>query len=290
MQHGGVLPLRARDLHCTYRGNEWVLRGVNLHVSQGELVGILGPNGSGKSTLIQVLSGVLRPQRGVVELFGRPLAELSPREVARCVAVVPQDTHVEFPFSVLEIVLMGRAPYLAGFSFEGTDDLAAAERAMERTGVAHLARRAVQELSGGERQRVFLARALAQDTPLLLLDEPGAFLDLHHVVEIYDLLRDLLEEGKSVVTVLHDLNLVSLYCDRVVLLHRGEVFRSGSPAEVITYEAITTVYDTEVYVDLNDLTGAVNVLPLSRPYRERLRDHRVPRQESSKYGEERNGS
>lgn len=287
MERDTPLPLSARDVDFGYHAKALVLRGVSLDVFPGELVGILGPNGSGKSTLIQLLSGVLEPQRGEVRLFGQLLSELSARQVAQRVAVVPQDTHVEFPFSVLEVVLMGRAPYLAGFSFEGEDDLAAAERAMERTGVTHLAHRTVQELSGGERQRVLLARALAQDTPLLLLDEPGAFLDLRHVVEIYDLLRDLLAEGKSIVTVLHDLNLAALYCDRVVLLRQGEVYLAGPPGEVITYRAITEVYDTEVYVDLNDITGAVNVLPLSRPYRERLRGHQLERQTAGNRKEER---
>lgn len=265
------IPLLARNLHFGYRSEEAVLRDVSLTVEKGQILGILGPNGSGKSTLLRLLSGWLKPERGVVELWGEPLGRLGAREIATQIAVVPQETHVDFPFTVMEMVLMGRAPYLGGFAFESEADIACAREAMERMGVAHLARRMVQELSGGERQRVVLARALAQDTPVLLLDEPSAFLDLHHVVAIYDLLRDLAEEGRSIVTVLHDLNLAALYCDRVVLLSQGRVFCAGTPEEVITYKNITEVYETEVYVDLNDLTGAVNVLPLSRPYREQLR-------------------
>ncbi len=279
-------PLEAREIEFGYRPSQLVLRGVSLALGAGELVGLIGPNGSGKSTLLRVLSGVVRPRAGEVLLYGRCLHELSPREIARSIAVVPQDAHVEFPFSVLEVVLMGRSPYLAGFSFEDAEDLARARAAMERTGVAHLAHRTIQELSGGERQRVMLARALAQDTPILLLDEPAVFLDLRHVVEMYDLLRELLGEGKSVLTVLHDLNLAAQYCDRVVLLDEGAVYCAGPPGDVLTYRAITQVYRTEVYIDLNDITGTVNVLPLSRAYRERLARERWASASNSSVGED----
>jgi iron complex transport system ATP-binding protein len=170
----------------------------------------------------------------------------------------------------MEVVLFGRTPHLGGFAFEGEADLAAARRAMERTEVAHLARRSITELSGGERQRVILARALAQEPRYLLLDEPGAFLDIRHEVEIYDLLRDLQGDGMTIVTVLHDLNLAALYCDRVLLLHGGRIFRAGTPAEVLTYRALTEVYGIEVYVFLNEISGSLNVLPLNREQRERL--------------------
>ncbi|MCX8070936.1 MAG: heme ABC transporter ATP-binding protein [Candidatus Binatia bacterium] len=267
----GAPSLAADSIEFAYRRHTVVLRDIRLAIRRGEVVGILGPNGSGKSTLLRLLSGWLRPQRGTVTLWGRNLASYSAKEIARHIAVVPQETHVDFPFTVMELVLMGRAAHLRGYGFESPADIALARAAMDRVEVAHLASRMVQELSGGERQRVVLARALAQDTPILLLDEPGAFLDLHHVVAIYDLLRDLAAEGRAVVTVLHDLNLAALYCDRVFLLHRGTVFCAGTPAEVITYKNVAEVYETEVYVDVNDLTGAVNVLPLSRPYREQLR-------------------
>ena len=267
---GDPSPIEARHVHFTY-GREPVLSDVSLAVQRGEMLGVIGPNGSGKSTLLRLLSGVLTPAAGEILVQGRPLPDYARRDLARQVAVVPQDTVIEFPFSVTEVVLMGRSPHLGGFAFEGDRDVAAACDAMARTGVLHLADRSIHALSGGERQRVVLARALAQDTPVLLLDEPGAFLDIRHEVEIYDLLCDLQRDGKSIVTVLHDLNLAALYCERVALLHRGRVFRLGTPAEVITYAALTEVYETEVYVDLNDITGAVNVLPLSRTYRERLR-------------------
>jgi ABC-type cobalamin/Fe3+-siderophores transport system ATPase subunit len=257
-------------MRFSYR-REPVIDDVSLTLQPGEILGVIGPNGSGKSTLLRLLSGVLRPAHGEVRVFGRPLSRYARRELGKRIAVVPQDTLIEFPFSVTEVVLMGRSPHLGGFAFEGDRDLAVARAAMRRTGVLELAQRSIHELSGGERQRVVLARALAQEATILLLDEPGAFLDIGHVVQIYDLLDDLRREGKGILTVLHDLNLAALYCDRVALLKGGRLVRVGLPAEVITYEAITEVYETEVYVDTNDITGAVNVLPLSREYRNRLR-------------------
>jgi iron complex transport system ATP-binding protein len=265
-----VAAVEARDLRFAY-GRAPVVDEVGLEVAVGEAVGIIGPNGSGKSTLLRLLSGALRPHAGDVRILGRPLSDYSRVELARLVAVVPQETSIEFPFSVTEVVLMGRAPHLPGFAFEGDRDMDVARAAMERTGVLDLADRCIHELSGGERQRVVLARALAQEAQLLLLDEPAAFLDLRHEVEIYDLLRDVQQEGRTIVTVLHDLNLAAMYCDRLALMKHGRIVRLGSPAEVITYAALVDVYETEVYVDSNDITGAINVLPLSREYREKLR-------------------
>lgn len=244
--------------------------GLSLALHYGETIGVIGPNGSGKSTLLRLLSGVLQPQAGVVQAGGRSLRELTPSQLGKAIAVVPQNTNIEFAFSVTEVVLMGRTPHLHGFAFESDGDLGVAQRAMQRTGTLHLANRQIQHLSGGELQRVVVARALAQQTDILLLDEPGAFLDIRHQVEIHDLLRELQAEGKAILTVLHDLNLAALYCDRVALMNNGKLVQFGTPAEVITYANLTSVYGVEVYVDSNDITGAVNVLPLSRPYRERL--------------------
>jgi len=264
-------PLEAHALCFSY-GRAPVIDAVSVTLGVGEMVGIIGPNGSGKSTLLRLLSGVLRPAAGAVRLHGRPLGDYTRRQLGRAIAVVPQDTVIEFPFSVTEVVLMGRSPHLGGFAFEGDRDVQVARSAMQRTGVIELADRSIHELSGGERQRVVLARALAQEAPILLLDEPAAFLDIRHEVEIYDLLRDLQREGTSIVSVLHDLNLAALYCDQLVLLKAGRVVRTGPPAEVITYATLTEVYETEVYVDTNDITGAVNVLPLSREYRRALQN------------------
>ncbi len=252
-------------------GAQPVVRGVSVRVARGEFVGIIGPNGSGKSTLLKLMSGYLRPQRGAVSVAGRPVADYERAALGRVLGVVPQETSITLPFTVMEMVLFGRTPHGRGFGFESEHDLAAARAALARTATDALAARRVTELSGGERQRVILARALAQEPQILLLDEPAAFLDIRHAVEMYDLLRDLQRAGMTVVSVLHDLNIAALYCDRLVLLDSGTIAAAGAPAEVITYATLKRVYGTEVYVAMNDITGAINVLPLSREHRERLR-------------------
>lgn len=249
------------------------ISGLCLSVEKGELFGLLGPNGSGKSTIIRLLSGVLSPHGGRVRFAGRELGSYHHQELARRIAVVPQDTRIELPFSVLEIVLMGRAPHHQGFGFENETDLALAYKAMELTEVRELADRAIHELSGGERQRAMVARALAQSPQLLLLDEPTAFLDIKHQVEVYDLMKRLSrQEGLTVVSVLHDLNLAALYCDRLALLKAGRVFCSGTPEATLTYVNIKAVYETEVYIGLNDITGKVHILPLDADTRRRLEE------------------
>lgn len=253
-------------------GSVQVVRNVSLSVARGELFGILGPNGSGKSTLIKLISRVLIPGAGRIVLDGRELGRYRREEIARRIAVVPQETGIEMPFSVLEVVLMGRSPHLGGFIFESQHDLAVARRAMEQTGIQNLAARAFHELSGGEKQRVVLARALAQEPEILLLDEPTAFLDIKHQVGVYDLIKELNRTtGLTVVSILHDLNLAALYCDRLALLWEGSLACLGTPVEVLTYANIKEVYGTEVYIGLNDITGKVHIFPLDRESRERAK-------------------
>ena len=257
-------------------GSSEVVQNVSFSVCRGEFVGIIGPNGSGKSTLLRLMSGLLRPWHGRITVSGRGIRHYRRRELSRLIGVVPQETAVTFPFSVIEMVLFGRTPHLGGFGFEGDPDLQAARLAMART-ETDLAGRPITELSGGERQRVILARALAQEPEILLLDEPAAFLDIRHEVEMYDLLRDLQHEGMTVVSVLHDLNLAALYCEQVILLQEGRVARRGTPQEVMTYATLTEVYGTEIYVTRNDITETLNIFPLNREHRERLRKYPSPR-------------
>jgi iron complex transport system ATP-binding protein len=257
---GGALA--ATDVGYAYRGTP-ALAGVRLQVNPGEVVGLLGPNGSGKSTLIKVLSGVLTDYQGSVRLDGQDLRSLPRRQIARSLAVVPQEPMFSFPFTVLETVLMGRHPHLGAFAFESAADLAVAGAALERCAASHLAARNIHELSAGERQRVVFARALAQTPRVLLLDEPASHLDIRHQVELYDLVRELAErEGTSVLSVLHELNLAAEYCDRVYLLREGRVAHQGPTAEVFTYEILTGVFSTDLYVATNDLTGHLIVAPL----------------------------
>lgn len=255
--------VRLEHVSFGYQGRA-VLQDVSLDIQRGERFGVLGPTGSGKSTLVRLLSAVLRPAAGRIRLAGRELGDYTPRDLARLVAVVPQETALDFPFSVLEVVLMGRSPHLGGFGFEGDRDVEAAERAMVRTGVADLSERFFHELSGGEKQRVVIARALAQEPEVLLLDEPTTFLDIRHVVEIFDLVTGLsAERGITLVVVVHDLNLAALYLSRLAFLKGGRVLACGDPDEVLNYRTIREVYDTDVYVHRNDLTGKLNVLPLA---------------------------
>jgi iron complex transport system ATP-binding protein len=261
----------ARELGFAHP-NGFGVHGVDLAVARGELVGLLGPNGAGKSTVVRLLSGVARPYRGSIRLAGDELAALGRREIARRVAVVPQEPRIELPFSVLELVLLGRHPHLSGLSFESDADLALARRALARVDASEFEARPIAELSSGERQRVVVARALAQETPLLLLDEPASALDLRHQVLLFDLLRELTAEGRGVVAVLHDLNLAAEYCDRVVLLEAGRVAAAGETAATLTYANLTRAYGTEIYVDVQDLTGGLVVTPLSARARRRLAD------------------
>ncbi len=253
--------------HAVHRGKpDWVLDGLTFDVRAGEIVGIVGPNGSGKTSLLKLLANLLRPQAGHITLLGRDLATLPQREVARTVALVPQAHQQIFPFTVLETVLMGRYPHhhgakwSAGFDWESPDDLTVARQAMQATDIVHLADRLVTDLSGGERQRCVIARALAQVPQILLLDEPTAFLDLRHQIDICGMVRRLKEvRGLTVVLVSHDLNLAGQYCDRILMLDGGKLVRLGRPEEVICRDLIRSVYGCEVLVDQHPITGQPRV-------------------------------
>ncbi|HVN29396.1 MAG TPA: ABC transporter ATP-binding protein [Candidatus Binataceae bacterium] len=253
--------LIANDVVAGYAGIE-VLHGVTMELRAGELLAIVGPNGAGKSTLLKVLGGTLSPMRGVVELLGRPLASWDRRSLATRVASVAQESFVAFEFSVLEVVLMGRAPHLGALQFETRRDLEIAHSALEHFDLRALARRPIHELSGGERKRVFLARALAQEATITLLDEPTAFLDLKHVADIFSRFRALCaERGMAVIATLHDLNAAALYADRVLLMKDGVAVACGAPEAVLTEPNLRAVYDTEVYVGRNPIGGALMVVP-----------------------------
>ena len=241
--------LTAEKIRFAYGGVP-VIDDLSAEIVPGEVIAVVGPNGSGKTTLLKLLGGLLTPVAGTIRMNGADLTDLHPREIAKAIAWIPQETDIGFGYSVLDIVLMGRAPHLGGAWFEKAGDLDIARRAMDRTEVTPLAGRPIDAISGGERQRVLLARALAQETPILLLDEPTAFLDLKYQTAIYDLLERLAHvEGKAVVTVTHDLNLASLYADEMVLLKGGEIFTSGRPDEVLREDILETIYGTCVHVD-----------------------------------------
>lgn len=237
-----------------------VLRGVDLELAGGELLGLLGPNGAGKTTLLRVATRVVPAVAGAVTVGGRPLVSLSRRELAREIALVPQETALPFPFSVAELVLMGRAPHLGLLGFETAADRRAAGAALERLGIAHLADRSVLEVSGGERQLAVVARALAQDARILLLDEPTAHLDLARRLALLELARELVREGRSVLVVSHDLSLAARLCDRVALLAGGRVAAAGEPGAILTPEHLRKVFGVESEV-LRAADGGPVVVP-----------------------------
>jgi len=252
------------DVRSGY-GNIEILKGLTFSIDPGDFIGIIGPNGSGKSTLLRTATKVLKPFKGEIYLEKEKLKDISLKEMARLAAVVPQDTLFMFPFKVLDVVLMGRIPYINRLGFESREDLKIAFEALECVDAIHLRDRFIDELSGGERQRVIIARALAQKPMILFLDEPTTHLDISHQIEIFSLLKNLnRESGLTVVAILHDLNLASLYCDELILLSEGKIRKHGTPNEVLDYRIIEEVYKTQVVVKENPLTSRPHVFLVRR--------------------------
>ena len=244
---------------------DWVLQNISFQVEKGEFIGIIGPNGSGKTTLLKIFYRLLIPQRGEILYQSVPLRKMSRGDIARKIAVVAQETYPLFPFRVIEIVLMGRSPYLGHLMFESGRDLEIAKKAMEWTEILPISERPIDELSGGERKRVFIARALAQEPEVILLDEPTANLDIHHQMEFLDLILRLnRERGLTILMASHDLNLASEFCGRLMLFQKGRIYKMGSPEEVITRENIEQVYGCGVWVDQNPASGMPRVSLLKK--------------------------
>jgi iron complex transport system ATP-binding protein len=242
-----------------------VVDGVTVRLSDGAFAGILGPNGSGKTTLLRLLSGTRRPTGGRVLLGDRPLDQLSRRDAARQIAVVPQETELAFEYRAIEIVLMGRHPHLGVFTVEGPADMRIALDALAATGTSHLADRFFHELSGGEKQRVVIAAALAQSAHLLLLDEPTASLDLGFQLEIASLLKRLnTDHGVTMAISTHDLNLAASICNELILMRDGRVIAAGPTNDVLTPQSVKALYDVEADVHVHADTGHVTVVPLRR--------------------------
>jgi iron complex transport system ATP-binding protein len=237
-------------------GDQLVLRGIDLHVAPGEMLALIGPNGAGKSTVLRVASGLLRPRVGRVLLDGTELASLSSKARAQRIAVVPQEGPLPSGLLVREMVSLGRTPYLRALLGPTAEDRQAVDSAIAAVGVEPLANRFVDELSGGERQRVILARALAQQPRLLLLDEPTANLDLHYQVAMLELVRGLSREyGLAVLAAVHDLQLAALYCDRVALLNRGQILSQGSPEAVLTAPLLLETFGQQVVLSAHPTHG-----------------------------------
>lgn len=256
------MSLRAERLQFTYGAGVPVLRDVSLEVAPGRVVGLFGPNGSGKSTLLRCLNGGLRPQSGSVSLNGQPLLGMQQREIAARIAVVPQDTPQDVPFTVEQVVALGRHPHQSPWPSGGEADPDLVDACLRRVGVADLAGRAFAQLSGGERQRVVIARALAQLGRYLLLDEPATHLDIAHQLELYRLVRSIAAEGIGVAMICHDLMLSPLFVDHAVLLSKGQVYREGNPRHVFDAQCLTEVFGTAIELDWQGTTCSLH-LPTS---------------------------
>jgi len=254
--------LEVRNITAGY-GQGWSLREISFAVGAGEMVGVLGPNGSGKSTLLRAITRMLPERTGEILVQGVPVEAQSRRALARVLGVVPQSTDVTFSFTVEEIVRMGRTPHLPRLAGMSAHDREVVDASLLAAGLSCFRRRPINELSGGEWQRVLLARALAQEPKMLLLDEPSSHLDINHKVELMDLLARLREgRGLAVLLISHDANLTVEYVDRVLLLDDGRLLQDGPPAEVMRKETLEAVYRTRVEVTLSPWSGAPQVWPI----------------------------
>lgn len=256
--------LEIKNLGFGYN-SERVLKDISFNIKKGEFVSIIGPNGSGKSTLLKTLNGLYKIDNGTILLDGKELNKYKSRDMARSIALVPQDTNVSYEFTVEEIVMMGRHPYKGRFDREDEDDLNIIYESMRLTNTFNLKERLITEISGGERQRVFIARALAQKSSVILLDEPTSHLDINHQMDVLNLLRDLnKEQGITIVLVIHDINLAARYSDWIILLKNGVILGKGTPNEVITSENVEMTYDIKVAVDINKYTNSPYLTPIEK--------------------------
>jgi len=243
----------AENLYYSY-GSYPVLHDLSFSVESGVFFVIIGPNGSGKTTLMKLISRIVKPQTGQINIFGRPIGSYPRKALAKTIAFVPQTSPLDFPFSVTEVVLMGRSPHLGMLAMEQEKDLKIAMQAISFTGIEHLADRKLDQLSGGERQRVFIARAICQQPQIILLDEPTASLDLAHQVRIMDLMEKLkTEKDVTIVMVSHDVNLAAMYGEHLLLLREGQIVSIGHPNDVLTFQTLEDAYDCKLLVDESPL-------------------------------------
>ena len=250
-----------------------VLDEISFEAGEGEFIGLIGPNGSGKTTLLKIVDGILRPKVGSVYLDCKRISELDPKELARELATVPQTADLSFDLKVFDVVMMGRYPYLGRLSVEREVDEEKVRFWMRLTNTLHLAERSIKEISGGERQRVLIARALAQEPRILLLDEPTSNLDVCYQIEVMSLLRMLVEKlGLTIICAIHDLNLAARYSDKIILINGGKIKSMGKPADVLTEENLREVFKIEARIERDQDSGSLTIIPIraiSRELKER---------------------
>jgi len=252
-------PVEIIDIDVSY-GAKKILEAISFSADRGEILGIIGPNGSGKTTLLKTMSRIVVPDSGEVRLSDHDLGTFGFRDLAQQVAVVPQEISISFDYTVREIVMMGRHPYIGRFASETARDLEICDHAMHLANITHVADSSVHEISGGERQRVLIARALAQDPKILLLDEATSNLDISHQIEILNIIRGLADDI-TVISVFHDLNLAAYYCDRLIMLKDRRIYAAGPPGDVLTRESLSAVYGIAALVKPHPLTGKPYILP-----------------------------
>jgi iron complex transport system ATP-binding protein len=251
--------IKVRDVTFAY-GDDVVVDGVSFGILPGEFISVIGPNGAGKSTLLRLLYGYLSPSKGTIHLYNTPMNQLRKRDVARKIAVVSPMPRFHFTVSALQLVLMGRSPHMGILAFEGKEDFEIAGEAMTLTKVQDFKNRDVFSLSGGEFQRVLIARALAQQPQIMLLDEPTSYLDIKHQMNICQLLKRMNEQKRiTIISVFHDINLAAHFSDRIIVMKEGRIFRYGTPEDVVTGETLESVYGCPVFVDESPLTGRPRV-------------------------------
>jgi len=244
------------------RKGQTILNGIDLHIKQGEILGLIGPNGAGKTTLMKLMIRALKPDQGKLSLEGKPITSWTQKELAQRIAYLPQGPVVDSPFTCEEVVQMGRYPRLERFEPISAKDEGIAREALRLTETEGLAERPITDLSGGELQRVLLARALAQEAAFLFLDEPTANLDPHYQLGLLDLIAALVKDGVGVVMAIHDLNLAARYCQRLALLHQGKIVAIGRPEAVLTVENLFQVYGIEAEVYRHPRTGHLAIVPI----------------------------
>lgn len=255
--------INLENISYSYKTNEDALKSISLNIDQGVFFGIIGPNGSGKSTLLKCVSGYLSPYVGNVKIDNKDIQQFSTKELAKNIALVKQHNAIEYDFTVMDIVLTGRNPYLGILDSESESDFKIANESLKKAGIFHLKNRLITTLSGGEHQRMILARALCQKSSIMLLDEPVAGLDIKHKVEFMSIVKKLcFRENITILCVLHDLNLTYNYCDKIALLKNGELFKSGSPKDVLTKSNLEYVYETSI--DIFEANGKKYIMPIMK--------------------------
>ncbi|KNY29339.1 ABC transporter ATP-binding protein [Pseudobacteroides cellulosolvens] len=259
MNRKGIITINKLDWAF---GQHKILHDINLTIYEGGIYGIIGPNGSGKTTLLKNIARCLMPEKNSIQLGDKDLTQFSNRSLAKEISYVPQNTDMEFEFSVMDMVLMGRSPYIKRLQSESSNDIEIAKSAMEMTNTWDLRDKNINMISGGERQRTVIARALAQKANIMLLDEPVSQLDLHHQLEIMDILKRLAVENKvTVVMSIHDLNIAAQFCDRLILMDKGKIFKEGIPNDIIKEDIVYSVYGVKAIVMKNPVTGTPHLIP-----------------------------